>query len=121
MNVNMPQVDMDLSISQQSLPGDAAAGMGFGDSDVIPLVRMSAQYPQRAVRQRIEGYVTARLQVNAGGTVDSVEVIEAEPRGVCEHEAVRASYCYKVTPKMQDDKAVEQQALQTIEFKLGDN
>ena len=121
MNVNMPQVDMDLSISQQSLLGDAVVGMGFGDSDVIPLVRMSAQYPQRAIRQKIEGYVTARLQINAEGTVDSVEVIEAEPRGVFEREAVRALYRYKFKPKMQDGKAVEQQALQTIEFKLGDN
>ena len=120
MAVNMPQLDLDLSISQQSLLGDAVVGMGFGDSDVIPLVRMSAQYPQRAIRQKIEGYVTARLQINAEGTVDSVEIVEAQPRGVFEREAVRALYRYKFKPKMEDGKALEQQAIQTIEFKLGD-
>lgn len=120
MAVNMPQLDLDLSISQQSLLGDAVVGMGFGDSDVIPLVRMSAQYPQRAIRQKIEGYVTARLQINAEGTVDNVEIVEAQPRGVFEREAVRALYRYKFKPKMEDGKALEQQAIQTIEFKLGD-
>lgn len=120
MDVNMPQLDLDLSISQQSLLGDAVVGMGFGDSDVIPLVRMSAQYPQRAIRQKIEGYVTARLQINSEGTVDHVDIVEAEPRGIFEREAVRALYRYKFKPKMEDGKAIEQQAIQTIEFKLGD-
>lgn len=120
MAMNMPQLDLDLSISQQSLLGDAVVGMGFGDSDVIPLVRMSAQYPQRAIRQKIEGYVTARLQINAEGTVDNVEIVEAQPRGVFEREAVRALYRYKFKPKMEGGKALEQQAIQTIEFKLGD-
>ncbi len=120
ISVNMPQLDLDLSISQQSLLGDAVVGMGFGDSDVIPLVRMSAQYPQRAIRQKIEGYVTARLQINAEGTVDNVEIVDAQPRGVFEREAVRALYRYKFKPKMEDGRALEQQAIQTIEFKLGE-
>lgn len=120
MDVNMPDLDLDLSISQQSMLGDAVVGMGFGDSDVVPLVRMSAQYPQRAVRQKIEGYVTARLQINAEGTVDNVDIVEAKPRGVFEREAVRALYRYKFKPKMQDGNAIAQQAIQTIEFKLGD-
>ena len=59
----VPQVTPDLSLSQQSLLGDAVVGLGFGDSDVIPLVRMNAVYPQRALRQKIEGFVTARLQI----------------------------------------------------------
>lgn len=119
--MSMPDVAMDMSISQQSLLGDAVVGMGFGDGDVIPLVRMNAQYPQRAIRQKIEGYVTARLFINAEGTVDNVEIVQAEPKGIFEREAIRALYRYKFKPKMEGGHAVAQVALQTIEFKLGEH
>ena len=108
-------------MAQQSLLGDAVVGFGFGDSDVIPLVRMNAVYPQRALRQKIEGFVTARLQISPEGTVETVEIIEAEPRGVFEREAIRALYRYKFKPKMENGRPVAQTATQTIEFKLGDS
>ncbi len=117
----VPQVTPDLSLSQQSLLGDAVVGLGFGDSDVIPLVRMNAVYPQRALRQKIEGFVIARLQITPEGTVESVDIIEAQPRGVFEREAIRALYKYKFKPKMENGRPVAQTATQTIEFKLGDS
>lgn len=120
IDINMPDIAMDMNISQQSMLGDAIVGMGFGDSDVIPLVRMSAQYPQRAIRQKIEGFVTARLFINPEGTVDNVEIVQAEPRGVFEREAIRALYRYKFKPKMESGHAIAQVAVQTIEFKLGE-
>lgn len=121
MSFNLPDISPDLSVSQQSLLGDAVVGMGFGDSDVIPLVRMNAVYPQRALRQKIEGFVTARLQINPEGTVDDVQIVDAQPRGVFEREAIRALYKYKFKPKMENGRPVAQTATQTIEFKLGDN
>ena len=51
LNISMPNSALDLSISANSLLGDATVGMGFGDSDVMPLVRMNAQYPQRAIQK----------------------------------------------------------------------
>ncbi|MFY9178152.1 MAG: energy transducer TonB [Venatoribacter sp.] len=121
LNINMPNVAMDMSISNSSMLGDAVVGLGFGDGDVIPLVRMNAQYPQRAIRQKIEGFVTARLEINAQGSVDKVEIVEAQPRGIFEREAIRALYRYKFKPKMEDGKPQAQVATQTIEFKLGDD
>ena len=121
MPINMPDVAPDLSLSSHSFLGDAVVGMGFGDTDVIPLVRQPATYPQRAIRQKIEGYVTARLGITPEGTVDDVEIIDANPKGVFEREAIRALYRYKFKPKMQDGKPVAQQATQTIEFKLGNS
>jgi len=117
--INMPDVAADLSLSNKSFLGDAVVGMGFGDSDVIPLVRQNPVYPPKALSRKIEGYVTARLQITPEGTVDDVEIIEAKPRGVFEREAIRALYRYKFKPKMLDGKPVEQTATQTIEFSLG--
>lgn len=115
---NMPDVSPDLALNRQSLLGDAVVGKGFGDTDVIPLHRQQAVYPPRALRQKIEGYVRARLQISPEGTVEDVEIIEAEPRGVFEREAVRALYRYKFRPKMEDGRPVAQTATQTLEFTL---
>ncbi|GGY41993.1 protein TonB [Bacterioplanes sanyensis] len=121
LQIDFPDVAADLSVSNQSFLGDAVVGMGMGDSEVLPLVKVQPQYPRRALRARQEGYVTARLSITPEGTVDDVEVIDSKPPGVFEREAVMALYRYKFKPKMVDNKPVAQTATQTIEFKLGDN
>lgn len=116
--MRMPNITPDLSLANQNLLGDAQVGMGFGDGDVIPLVRMPAQYPSKAKRRNIEGFVKARLEVNAQGTVDSVEILDAKPRGVFERSAIRALYKYKFKPQMINGKAQAQTVTQTLEYTL---
>ena len=117
--MRMPNITPDLSLANKSLLGDAQVGMGFGDGDVIPLVRMPAQYPSKAKRRNIEGFVKARLEVNAQGTVDSVEIVDAKPRGVFERSAIRALYKYKFKPQIVDGKPQPQTVTQTLEYSLG--
>lgn len=114
-------VNPDVGLSRQSFLGDAVVGMGLGDSDVLPLVAIKPNYPRQAFARKIEGFVRARLEINPEGSVVSVEIIEAEPRGVFEREAIRALYRYKFRPRMVDGQAMPQQAVQTIEFTLGDS
>lgn len=121
LQIDIPDVSADLSVSNQSFLGDALVGMGMGDSEVLPLVKVQPQYPRRALRARQEGYVTARLSITPEGSVDDVEVIDSNPPGVFEREAVMALYRYKFKPKMVDNQPVAQTATQTIEFKLGDS
>ena len=116
--MRMPNITPDLSLANKSLLGDAQIGMGFGDGDVIPLVRMPAQYPSKAKRRNIEGFVKARLEVNVLGTVDSVEIIDAKPRGVFERSAIRALYKYKFKPQIIDGKPQPQTVTQTLEYTL---
>lgn len=118
LSIQMPNITPDLSLANKSLLGDAQIGMGFGDGDVIPLVRMPAQYPSKAKRRNIEGYVKARLEVNDQGTVDSVEIMEAKPRGVFERSAIRALYKYKFKPQIIDGKPQPQTVTQTLEYTL---
>lgn len=118
LQINMPKISPDLSLANKNLLGDAQVGMGFGDGDVIPLVRMPAQYPSKAKRRNIEGFVKARLEINAEGTVDSVEIIDSDPKGIFERAAIRALYKYKFKPKMVDGQPQAQTATQTLEFNL---
>lgn len=118
LSIRMPKISPDLSLANKSLLGDAQIGMGFGDGDVIPLVRMPAQYPNKAKRRNIEGFVKARLEVNAQGTVDSVEIVDAKPRGVFERSAIRALYKYKFKPQIINGKPQAQTVTQTLEYTL---
>jgi len=118
MAMRMPNITPDLSLANKSLLGDAQIGMGFGDGDVIPLVRMPANYPPKAKRRNIEGFVKAELKINAQGTVDSVEIIDAKPRGVFERSAIRALYKYKFKPQMIDGKPQAQTVTQVLEYSL---
>lgn len=119
--INMPKVSPDLSLASKNLLGDAQVGMGFGDGDVIPLVRMPAQYPSKAMRRNIEGYVRAQLEVNEKGTVDSVKVIDSKPKGVFERSAIKALYKYKFKPHIVDGKPQSQTVTQTLDFVLDKN
>lgn len=118
ISMRLPNITPDLSLANKSLLGDAQIGMGFGDGDVIPLVRMPAQYPNKARRRNIEGFVKARLEVNAQGTVDTVEIIDAKPKGIFERSAIRALYKYKFKPQMVNGKARSQSVTQTLEYTL---
>lgn len=114
--VNMPQITPSFAVGVDSIGDASIAGFGLGDSDAMPLVRMPATYPVKAKMRGIEGYVTARLSIGADGSVVQVEVIDANPAGIFEREAIRAMYRYKFKPKVVDGVAVEQQATQTIDF-----
>lgn len=118
ISMRLPNINPDLSLANKSLLGDAQIGMGFGDGDVIPLVRMPAQYPNKARRRNIEGFVKARLEVNAQGTVDTVEIIDSKPKGMFERSAIRALYKYKFKPQMVNGKAQSQSVTQTLEYTL---
>jgi protein TonB len=116
--INMPPMTPDMSLASNSMMGDLLVGIGKGDTEVMPLVRQPAIYPQRAKARKIEGFVTARLSISADGSVTDVEVVSAEPPGIFEREAVRAMYRYRFDPKVVNGQAVEQTAMQTVEFKL---
>jgi protein TonB len=116
--INMPPMTPDMSLASNSMMGDLLVGIGKGDTEVMPLVRQPAIYPQRAKARKIEGFVTARLSISSDGSVTDVEVVSAEPPGIFEREAVRAMYRYRFDPKVVNGQAVEQTAMQTVEFKL---
>jgi protein TonB len=116
--MSMPPMTPDMSLASNAMMGDLLVGIGKGDTEVMPLMRQPAIYPQRAKARKIEGFVTARLSISADGSVTDVEVVSAEPPGIFEREAVRAMYRYRFDPKVVNGQAVGQTAMQTVEFKL---
>lgn len=118
MDLNMPDISSSLSNFKGEGMGNMLSGYGFGDSDVIPLVQVEPKYPSQALSRKIEGYVVVRLNVNKEGSVSDVEVVDSDPKGVFEREAIRAAWRYKFKPKLVDGKPVEQVATLPFEFNL---
>lgn len=118
MDIDMPDISTNLSSFKGQGVGNMLSGYGYGDSDVIPLVQVEPRYPAQALSRKIEGYVVVRMQVTKEGSVSDVEVIDSNPKGIFEREAIRAAWRYKFKPKLVDGKPVNQVATLPFEFNL---
>ncbi len=118
LDIPMPNINSSLASFKGDALGGMLSGYGFGDSDVIPLVQVEPRYPPQAISRKIEGYVVVRLQISKLGSVESVEVIDANPKGVFEREAIKAAWRYRFKPKLVDGKPVSQVATLPFEFNL---
>ncbi|WP_261842712.1 TonB family protein [Aliamphritea ceti] len=57
-----------------------------------PQVRINPQYPRRALRRKVQGYVIAEYEVDAGGNVlpGSFKIVESQPKKVFDKVVRRA-------------------------------
>jgi protein TonB len=93
---------------------------GPADRDFMVISRFPPQYPYRAQRRGIEGWVKVSLLITAQGTVQDVVVIEAEPEGVFDNAAIRAVSRWRFKPRIENGKAVAVRAEQMVTFQLAD-
>jgi protein TonB len=85
---------------------------------VIPLERVPPKYPARAANRHIEGWVKIEFTITTSGTVKDAVVVEAEPAEVFGEAALKAIDQWLFKEKIVDGVAVEQRAVQTLQFKL---
>lgn len=121
--LDLPQASADVNAGSLNF-GDLALESGIDamgpqlggptDGDYLPLVRIQPQYPRRARERGIEGYVVVELTVTPQGTTENVAVIEADPRGYFERNAVRAAEKFKYKPKVVNGQPVEVQGVQYV-------
>ncbi|MEE1673005.1 TonB family protein [Agarivorans aestuarii] len=104
----MPSISFEssvtaLSLSAPSLPQIASVQQ----QEIMPLHRVQPQYPARAKRRNLEGYVTFSISINEAGQVEDIKVIEANPKGVFEREAFKALSRWRYQPQLIDGKAAK--------------
>lgn len=114
----MPKLNLPTTISGGPFLGSYVGGDMSGYSDLIPMMRITPQYPRTAARDRIEGWVEFKITINPDGTVKSATPIKAQPRGVFESAAMQAILKWKFKPKIVDGKGVEATGIQKIDFSL---
>lgn len=91
---------------------------GPPDRDFMAISRMPPQYPYRAQRRGIEGWVKVSLLITEQGTVKDVLVVESEPEGIFDHAAIQAVLKWKFKPRIQQGKPVSVRAEQVVNFQL---
>jgi protein TonB len=110
-----PQIDTAGAMSGLSLSAGA-------DRDVVPLVRINPDYPQRALSRGIEGWVQVQFTISETGAVIDPVVIDASPKGMFDDAAIKAISRWRYNPKIEGAVAVQRVGVQTIiRFTLEDN
>jgi len=124
--VAMPKLQMDMPrLSVSGISGGPfvgamgqGVGIGQGDSELIPLVKIAPRYPRRAALAGKEGWVKVEFTVTEMGTVTDVKVLDSKPRRLFDRAAKKAILKWKFKPRIVDGKPVARRAVQVIEFKL---
>jgi protein TonB len=89
------------------------------DRDVIPLVRINPDYPQRALARGLEGWVQVQFTITATGIVKEPVVVNAEPKNIFDDAALKAIARWRYNPKVESGVPVERVGVQTrIVFQL---
>jgi protein TonB len=119
----IPNLGVSTSVGGGPFIGELGAGgapdmSGLFDGDIIPLQRIAPQYPRDAARARINGWVQLEVLVNADGSVRSAKVLEAQPKGLFEANAVAAVLRWRFKPKVVNGTPVAQRGSQRIEFNI---
>lgn len=107
------QIDIPLFDAALALGEGPSLGTG-SDSDVVPMVRVNPQYPQRAAARGIEGWVHLRFTVTPQGSTSDIQVVEADPRGYFESAAKAAVKRYKYKPKVENGVAMERPGVEVV-------
>ena len=112
-NVGGSVAQLTPSINTASALGrmDLSAG---SDTDVIPLVRIAPEYPPRALRRGIEGWVQVQFTITPTGAVTDAKVVAADPPGLFDEAAIRSILRWRYNPKIEGGVAVERVGVQTV-------
>ncbi len=127
VKTKMPKIDvpnLDFPSHSAKIGGSLVGNLQMGgmsgeiSSNLIPIFRVPPRYPMRAANRRIEGWVKVEFTITELGTVTDAKVVEAYPNSVFNRSALRAIAKWKFKPKLVAGQAVEQRALQVLQFKL---
>ena len=99
---NISRVEIDLGAL------DNSASISATDSEMLPIVTIEPQYPQRAAARGIEGWCLVAFTVTAQGTVDSDSIVveDADPANVFDSASRRAVSRFKFNARVEDGQPV---------------
>ncbi|WP_404409839.1 energy transducer TonB [Pseudidiomarina marina] len=99
------EIQADTSLS-------GGVGLDTSDGEYLPIVKVQAVYPRRALQRGIEGYVVVGFTVTKQGTVRDPYVIEAQPENIFDQAAMDAVLKFKYKPRVVNGEPVEVEGVQ---------
>jgi len=108
-------IDVDVDV------GGTSIAIAASDSDVVPIVRVTPQYPLRASERGIEGWVEVEFTISKLGTVKNPRVLNSHPSSIFDRAALKAIRKWKYNPKIEDGEPVERSGVKVrLKFDLSD-
>lgn len=107
---NMSDGGLQVSIPTASANLDvniAGIGIGTGDGEYLPIVKVAPAYPIRATVNGIEGYCMVEFTVTAAGATRDVVPIPGHCIKVFVRPSVAAAKKFKYKPRVIDGEAIE--------------
>jgi TonB family protein len=106
--------DLDAALARRTFLANVVTA-----SQLALIKSVQPQYPPKAEKTGVEGWVELDFTVTDAGTVQDVAVDTAKPAGVFEAAATAALLQWRFKPLVRDDKAVATRARIRIRFALG--
>jgi protein TonB len=95
-----PQISADVNIGLGN-------GLGTGDGEYLPIVKVAPMYPRRANSRGVEGYCTVEYTVTRNGSIKDAVAVDCAPAGYFERTSVKAAMKFKYKPRVIDGEAIE--------------
>ena len=109
-------------LSDDALLGDVGKDMVMTDDTVDqapqPARRAPIEYPKKARKLGVTGYVLMNLLINKRGRVEKIKVLESDPEGTFDDVAVAAVRSWEFQPAQYQGNPVKVWAKQKIRFDL---
>ncbi len=86
-----------------TLPNESIA---LSSNIMVPLIRTTANYPQRALARGIEGFVELSFTVDRFGSVVDPVILYSSPEGVFDRSALQSIAKWKYSPAVEDGEPV---------------
>lgn len=74
--------------------------------ELIPMRFITPAYPDFAEQQGLEGYVIVTFTVTETGTVEDISIVESEPDGVFDEEALNSAQRLRFEPRLIENQPV---------------
>lgn len=99
---------------------DGGLALDSGDGEFLPIVRVAAVYPRRALQRGIEGFVDVTFTVTKLGSVREPKVLQASPAGIFDQAALDATLKYKYKPRVVNGEPMEVSGVEVrVTFEIG--
>ncbi len=114
--------DMAFAIDVNVDLGGTDIAIAAADTDIIPIVRDTPQYPLRASERGNEGWVEVEFTISKLGTVKDPFVLNSHPSSIFDRSALKAIRKWKYNPKIEDGEPVERPGVKVrLKFDLSNN
>ena len=122
MSFGMDALQRDFSLDGSDLiedQGNVVMTAKTVDIPPRPVDRKAPQYPRRARKKGVEGYVVLSMLVDEHGKVKDALVVESHPAQTFDDAALDVVWSWRFQPGEYKGKSVSVRVTQTLRFELG--